>query len=99
MEIARRLEENNIIVNYQASPSEEGFTAAGSIRMGLSEMTRFGMEKSDFKKLAELIKEVVIEGKNIKEQVSDLRSRFTEMRYCFSSNELDVVMEKLHNLI
>ena len=43
-EIAKLLEENNIIVNYQASPSDEGFTASGSIRMGVGEMTRFGME-------------------------------------------------------
>ncbi len=99
MELARTLEDNNIIVNYQASPREEGFTASGSIRMGVAEMTRFGMEKTDFKKLAQLIREVVIESKNVKQQVADLRSRFTDMRYCFSGDEFDVVMEKLHSLI
>ena len=29
-EIARRLEDNNIVLNYQAAPDEEGFTASGS---------------------------------------------------------------------
>ena len=99
MEIARRLEDNNIIVNYQASPREEGFTASGSIRMGVAEMTRFGMEEKDFEKLADLIREVVIEAKNVKETVAGFRSCFTDMRYCFSGDEFDVVMEKLHRLI
>jgi aminomethyltransferase len=99
MEIARRLEDNNIIVNYQASPQEEGFTASGSIRMGVAEMTRFGMEEKDFKKLAELIRQVVIEAKNVKEEAASFRSRFTDMRYCFSGDEFDVIMEKLHRLI
>ncbi len=98
-QIAGLLEDNNVIVNYQASPSEEGFTASGSIRMGVAEMTRFGMGKEDLKKLAELIREVVVEGKNVKKQAADLRSQFTDMRYCFSGDEFDVLMEKLHKLI
>jgi aminomethyltransferase len=98
-QIAGLLEDNNVIVNYQASPSEEGFTASGSIRMGVAEMTRFGMGKEDFKKLAELMREVVVEGKNVKKQAADLRSQFTDIRYCFSGDEFDVLMEKLHKLI
>jgi aminomethyltransferase len=47
-EIASLLEDNNIIVNYQASAWEEGFTASGCLRMGVAEMTRFGMEEKDF---------------------------------------------------
>ena len=47
-EMARRLEDNNIICNYQAAPDEEGFTAAGALRLGVAEMTRFGMEPADF---------------------------------------------------
>ena len=46
--MARRLEENNIIVNYQAAPDDEGFTAASCLRMGVQEMTRFGMKEEDF---------------------------------------------------
>ncbi len=41
-EVADRLEANNIVCNYQATPDEEGFTASGALRMGMSEMTRFG---------------------------------------------------------
>jgi aminomethyltransferase len=31
-EIAERREANNIVVNYQATPEEEGFTVPGGIR-------------------------------------------------------------------
>ncbi len=34
VEAARRLEENNIICNYQAAPDEGGFNASGALRMG-----------------------------------------------------------------
>ena len=51
-ELARRLEENNVICNFQAPPDEEGFTASGALRLGVSEMTRFGMGPADFEELA-----------------------------------------------
>ncbi len=51
-EVAGRLEDNNIICNYQAAPDEEGFTAAGALRLGVAEMTRFGMAPDDFAEVA-----------------------------------------------
>ncbi len=60
VEAARRLEENNIICNYQAAPDEEGFTAAGALRLGVQEMTRFGMGPEDFRTLAQYIHDVVV---------------------------------------
>lgn len=98
-EIASRLEANNIICNYQASPDEEGFTASGSLRMGISEMTRFGMEKEDFRALASLIHDVVMNKANVTDQVKALRERFSELQFCFRGNEYADVMEKLHELL
>ncbi|MEA1926747.1 MAG: glycine cleavage system protein T, partial [Candidatus Auribacterota bacterium] len=98
-EIAKNLEENNIIVNYQGRPRDEGFSAAGGLRLGVSEMTRFGMEEKDFQELASLIHDVVIEGKDLKEEVKSFRERFLEMRYCFKEKEFDPLMDKLHRLI
>ena len=97
-EIARRLEENNIIVNYQAAPEEEGFTASGSLRMGVSEMTRFGMEADDFGELAELISDVVNENATVKPRVAAMRKRFQEMRYCFTDKDLEQRAGALHTL-
>ena len=98
-EVARRLEENNIIVNYQASPEEEGFTASGSLRMGVSEMTRFGMEPEDFGELAELVRDVVVDQTSVKARVAELRKRFSEMHYCFAPEELGGRLEELHRLV
>jgi aminomethyltransferase len=98
-EIARRLEDNNIIVNYQAGPEEEGFTAAGYLRMGVAEMTRFGMEEKDFQEIARLIGDIVVGAKNVKEKVAGFRAPFTDMKYCFSGNQFDAIMEKLYRII
>ena len=98
-EVARRLEENNIILNYQASPEEEGFTASGSLRMGVSEMTRFGMGAADFGELAELIRDVIVDQATVKPRVSDFRKRFLEMKYCFDSDDLEDRLQELHRLV
>ncbi len=99
IEAARELEENNIIVNFQASPQEEGFTASGSLRLGVSEMTRFGMEEEDFKTLAQFIRDVVVEGKQVKGEVTSFRKRFQELKFCFSGAEFEEHLEALHRLI
>ena len=97
-EIARHLEENNIIVNYQAAPEEEGFTASGSLRMGVSEMTRFGMGPDDFGELAELVRDVVVHGATVKPRVTELRQRFRELRYCFREDDFAARLATLHEL-
>jgi aminomethyltransferase len=97
--VARRLEENNIVVNYQASPEEEGFTASGSLRMGVSEMTRFGMGPGDFGELAELIRDVITGQITVKPRVAEFRKRFAEMRYCFSGDEFSDRLETLHKFV
>ena len=98
-EIARRLEENNILVNYQASPDEEGFTASGSLRMGVSEMSRFGMGPEDFAELAELIRDVIEDESTVQPRVSTLRKRFLDMQYCFTESEYESRLEDLHRLV
>ena len=92
-EIAERLEANNIICNYQATPEEEGFSASGALRMGVNEMTRFGFGKDEFAKLAHLIAECVLHNTNVKEEVSRLRAGFTDMRYCFSDAQTEALLQ------
>ncbi len=98
-EIARRLEENHIILNYQAAPDEESFSAAGSLRTGVQEMTRFGMLPADFAELAQLMAAVILKDKNVKKAVMDLRQRFLEMKYCFGGDEFEDILQKLHQTI
>ncbi len=98
-EIANRLEANNIICNYQANTDEEGFTASGALRMGVSEMTRFGMEEDDFRTLAELMRDVVIKDAVATDQVKALREQFRELQFCFRGDEYSGMLQKLHELL
>jgi aminomethyltransferase len=98
-EIADRLEKNNLIVNYQAAPEEEGFTASGSLRMGVQEMTRFGMQPDHFEELAGLMHAVIVEDRSVKKEVADFRKQFLDMQYCFSTAEFENEIQKLHQLL
>ena len=97
--MAGRLEASNIICNYQATPDEEGFTAAGGLRLGVAEMTRFGMGPEDFREVAELMADVILRGRAVGDQVAALRGRFTEIGYWFRGDEFAPLAEKLHSLI
>ena len=94
-EIAERLEQNNVIVNYQATPDEEVFTASGALRMGVSEMTRFGFEEKDFDQLASLMADCILRGREIKADMERLRASHTEMRYCFDDAAINDALEQL----
>ena len=91
-EVADRLEANNIICNYQATPEEEGFSASGALRMGVNEMTRFGFGKEDFARLAHLIADCVLHNANVKDEVAKLRAEHLEMKYCFSDKDTEELL-------
>lgn len=94
-DVANRLEDNNIIVNYQATPEEEGFTASGAIRLGVAEMTRFGFGPKELEQTAEYIADVILRGKTVAHDVKKLRSDFTNMKYCFKDEDIMKQLEKL----
>ena len=87
MEIARRLEDNNIVVNYQALPDDETFLDSSGIRLGVQEMTRFGMKEKDFDRLAGYMADCVIRNKPVKDEVAAFRKGFLEMGYCLPPAE------------
>ena len=94
-EVAERLEHNNIIVNYQSIPYDEGFSSSSALRMGVQEMTRFGMKEKDFEELAGYIKEVVLDHKDIGAHIARSRGNFTEMAYCLPDEEARPLMQKI----
>ena len=94
-EVARRLEENNIITNYQALPDDETFLESSGIRMGVQEMTRFGMEEKDFDVLSGFIAEVVSKDRDVKEEVRKFRQNFLQMGFCLSLQEALPLASKL----
>jgi aminomethyltransferase len=85
--VAEQLEENNIIVNYQGAPDDEAFTTASCLRMGVQEMTRFGMKEEDFAQLAEYVGQVILKDRPMAKEVSQFRKKFTEMKYCLPEAE------------
>jgi glycine/serine hydroxymethyltransferase len=87
MEIARRLEESQIICNYQALPDDETFLDSSGLRLGVPEMTRFGMREADFGPLAELMADCVIRNQDVSEQVKKLRQKFCTMVFCVPAEE------------
>jgi glycine/serine hydroxymethyltransferase len=85
--VAARLQENNIITNFQALPGDETFSRPSGIRMGVQEMTRFGMRETDFAYLARLMADVILHKKAVAEQVAEYRQRFHSMHYCLTLEE------------
>ena len=79
--IADRLQENNIIVNYQALPDDKTFLASSGIRTGVSEMTRYGMDEDDFGQLSELMARIILKNEDVADEVADFRKKYTVMRY------------------
>jgi len=86
-EIANRLEQNNVVANYQALPDDETFYHPSGIRMGVSEMTRFGMKEADFDNLARLMADIIIHNKKVGDDVAEYRKKFQQMHYCLGLEE------------
>jgi len=98
-EIASRLEANNIITNYQALPGDETFYRPSGIRMGVQEMTRFGMKEADFSQLARFIADVVVRKKTVAAEVAELRSNFLTMQYCLTPEQTQKVLPRVFESI
>ncbi len=80
VEVAKRLEANDIIVNYNMVPGDTDPRNPSGLRIGVPEMTRFGMDERAMGELAQLIHDA-IHGENVKAQVNALRGRYVEMQY------------------
>ena len=98
-EVARRLEENNLICNYQALPFDEGFSASSGLRLGVQEMTRFGCVEVDMAELAGLLAECILDGAPVKERVGAFRGRFSTMGFCFQGQEMEELLEQLRRAV
>ena len=98
-ELALRLERNNIVTNYQALPDDESFLQASGIRMGVQEMTRFGMNEEDFRILAGYMADIIIKNADVKEKVVELRQHFLKMQYCLESTEAAALVARIFSSI
>ena len=87
MEIARRLEDNNVLTNYQALPGDVSFLESSGVRLGVQEMTRFGMREKDFEVLAGLMADIIVRKMNARDAVAAYRRNFLTMGYCLPAEQ------------
>jgi len=80
VQAALALEQNDIITNYNMLPGDTNPMNPSGLRIGASEMTRFGMKESNFETLGELMADA-IKGHNVKKKINELRKQFLTMHY------------------
>lgn len=87
--IEKLLEDQNIICNREPIPGDlqagRHYTNPGGIRLGVSELTRLGMGKSEMKEVAELV-HLALGGakrRDVTEEVRNLRKGFQKVKYSF----------------
>ena len=87
--VAEKLEECNIICNKMALPIDKPADATqnpSGIRLGVQELTRWGMKEREMEKIAEFFKRVLIDkedAEKIKAEVIEFKKQFNEVHYCF----------------
>ena len=87
--VSRSLEINDIILNMNMLPHEplSNHDHPDGIRIGVQEMTRFGMKKDEMEKIAQLMKECIADNKSVKEEVSRFRRDYQDVKYSFDDKE------------
>jgi len=86
--VARSLERANIILNKNITALDRKVDASNpiGIRIGVQEMTRFGMKEKEMKEIARFIKEVILDKQKpekVRKEVIEFRKSYQEVRYCF----------------
>ena len=89
--VAKKLEEANIILNKNIIPDDKADPEnPRGIRLGVQEMTRYGMKEREMKIIADFIKKVILEKEGaevIKNKITDFRKNFWKIKYCIDIPE------------
>jgi len=87
--VSRTLETNDIILNMNMLPHEalSRHDHPDGIRIGVQEMTRFGMGPAEMEYIAQLIKECVMDNKEIRPEVHAFRGKYTDVKYSFDDRQ------------
>jgi glycine hydroxymethyltransferase len=88
-ELSKRLESNNIILNKNLLPWDDVNRSddPSGIRVGSQEITRRGMKEAQMFEVAEFIKKVAIDNKNVTEEVTEFMAQYTKVHYAVSEDE------------
>ena len=87
--MAKDLEANNIILNKNLLPWDDVNRSddPSGIRVGTQELTRRGLKESHMIEVAEFIKRVVIDGEQVKSEVSEFISSYNTVHYAFRNDK------------
>ncbi len=85
--IAKLCENANIILNKNVLFTKKiDIKNPNGIRIGVQEMTRFGMKEKEMKEIAKLMKRLILDQESpgkIQKEVVSLRKSFQKTKYCF----------------
>jgi len=89
-DVSRKLCENGVVCNMNLLPGEPRKNARNpsGLRLGVQEMTRFGMGADEMQRIADLMKDCLMDGKAIAADCAALRSDFPTIRYGYSLDDL-----------
>ncbi len=89
-DVSARWCEQDIICNMNLLPGEPGKNAFNprGVRLGVQEMTRFGMGPDEMDVIADLMHASVTAARDVRPEVKALRERFPEVQYGFSVADL-----------
>ena len=85
--VSKMLELNDIILNMNMLPHEplRNHDRPEGIRIGVQEMTRFGMDEAAMGRIAELMKECIVDKKPVKDEVNRFRTEYRKIKYSYDS--------------
>ncbi len=91
-EAVENLEKANIITNKNLLPWDtiKQVHDPSGIRLGVQEMTRFGMKESEMRSIAKFLKRIILDKEDpakVKEDVIELRKQFQKIKYGFNDEE------------
>jgi len=99
--VAKQMARCNVICNKMSLPYDSAHDAThnpSGIRLGVQELTRWGMKEPEMEKVAEFYKRALIDKEpleRIKEDVIAFRKDFNKILYCFNPAKTINELEKL----
>jgi len=90
-DVSARLCEQDIVCNMNLLPGEpakNAFSPRG-IRLGVQEMTRFGMGPDEMAQVADFMKAALTKERDVRSEVATLRERFPDVHYGYSLSDLE----------
>ncbi|MGQ0614505.1 MAG: serine hydroxymethyltransferase [Planctomycetaceae bacterium] len=87
---AGRLAASGIITNMNLLPTEPQGNARNprGLRLGVQEMTRFGMDEAAMERIASLIQECLAKGRDVSGETRRMREEFPKIRYGYGVADL-----------